>query len=248
MSTAYNTIGVEFAETRRPDPRLAELIHGQIVDLETVLNVGAGAGSYEPEDKIIVALEPSWKMISQRPKDAAPCICGSAEYLPFPNKSFDCGLALLTLHHWRDVERGLSELARVVAKRLVLLTWDSAATEYYWLIHDYVPELFAFDAARFPKIDELTARFRSARIIEMPIPYDCTDGFQGAYWRRPEAYLDDRVKRGISSFQQIPPRALAKGLARLRADLESGLWAKRYADLLDQETIDLGYRVIVAEI
>lgn len=248
MGTIYNAIGVDYAAARRPDPRLGELIRAQIVDLETVLNVGAGAGSYEPDDKSLIALEPSWKMISQRPADAAPCVCGSAEYLPFPDKSFDGVLALLTLHHWGDIERGLGEISRVATKRLVLHTWDPAATEYYWLIHDYIPELFAFDAARFPKVDELTARFRSARIIEVPIPHDCTDGFQGAYWRRPEAYLDDSVKKGISSFQQISQGALARGLARLRADLDSGLWRQRYASLLDKEVIDLGYRLVVAEI
>ncbi len=248
MGSVYNTIGVEYAEARRPDSRLAKLIRAQIVDLETVLNVGAGVGSYEPDGKVLVALEPSWKMISQRPAGAAPCVCGLAENLPFQDKSFDGGLALLTLHHWRDAERGLSELERVVTTRLVIHTWDPEATEYYWLINDYIPELFAFDAARFPKIDDLGARFRSAQVIEVPIPHDCTDGFQGAYWRRPEAYLDDRVRRGISSFQQISQTALAKGLARLRADLNSGLWYKRYADLLNKEAIDLGYRLIVAEI
>lgn len=248
MTAIYNSIGVDYAGTRRPDPRLAELIHAQIVDLETVLNVGAGAGSYEPDGKTLVALEPSWKMISQRPAGAAPCVCGAAEELPFPDKSFDGGLALLTLHHWRDIEQGLSELERVVTKRLVIHTWDPEATEHYWLVDDYIPELLAFDAQRFPKIDELTARFRSARVIKAPIPHDCTDGFQGAYWRRPEAYFDACVKRGISTFQQICQQTLAEGLARLRADLDSGLWRKRYAGLLDKETIDLGYRLIVAEI
>ncbi len=248
LTAIYNGIGVDYAATRRPDPRLAELIRAQIVGLESVLNVGAGAGSYEQDNKILVALEPSWKMISQRPAGAAPCVCGAAENLPFPDNSFDGGLALLTLHHWRDIGRGLSELKRVVAKRLVIHTWDPEATEYYWLIDDYIPELLAFDTARFPKIEGLTAGFRSAQVIEVPIPHDCTDGFQGAYWRRPEAYFDARVKRGISSFQQISQMALAKGLARLRADLDSGLWRKRYAGLLDKETIDLGYRLIVAEI
>lgn len=238
---------MDYAETRKPDSRLAELIRAQTVDLETILNVGAGVGSYELDDKILVALEPSWRMISQRPADAASCVCGSVENLPFRDKSFDGGLALLTLHHWHNIERGLSELERVITKRLVIHTWDSEATEYYWLINDYIPELFAFDAARFPKIDELSARFRSAQVIEVPIPCDCTDGFQGAYWRRPEAYLDDYVKKGISSFQQISQSALTKGLARLRADLDSGLWHKRYADLLNKEVLDLGYRLIVAE-
>jgi hypothetical protein len=248
LTATYNTIGVDYVETRRPDPRLDALIRAQIVDLETLLNVGAGAGSYEPEDKVLIALDASWKMISQRRAGSAPCVCGSAEHLPFQDKSFDGGLALLTLHHWQNIELGLSELMRVATKRVVLHTWDPAAADNYWLIKDYIPELFSFDAARFPGIDELVAKFRSTRIIEVPIPHDCTDGFLGAYWRRPEAYLDDRVKCGISSFQQISQISLAKGLDRLRADLESGYWRQRYADLLDKESIDLGYRLIVAEI
>ncbi len=248
MNTIYNAIGLDYAQLRKPDPRLAALIHSQIIGQKTVLNVGAGTGSYEPEDKELVALEPSKEMISQRPAGAAPCVGGSVENLPFPDNSFDCAMALLTLHHWRDIDHGLSELERVVTKRLVLHTWDPMATEHFWIIHDYIPELLTLDADRFPKIDELAARFKSARIIEVPIPYDCTDGFQGAYWRRPEAYLDDHVKKGISSFQQIPHRALIRGLGKLKADLENGLWYKRYADILEKEEIDLGYRLIVAEI
>ncbi|MBL6927867.1 MAG: class I SAM-dependent methyltransferase [Rhodospirillales bacterium] len=247
MEVVYNNIGVDYAKLRKPDPRLIELICAQIIDLNTILNVGAGAGSYEPDDKNLIALEPSWRMISQRPAHAAPSVCGIAESLPFQDNSFDGGLALLTLHHWSDIDRGLNELKRVVTKRLVIHTWDSTATENYWLINDYIPELLALDAGRFPKMDDLIAKFRSARIIEVPIPCDCTDGFQGAYWQRPEAYLDDHVKKGISSFQQISQKALSRGLARLRADLDSGIWHNRYAGLLDKEAIDLGYRLIVAK-
>ena len=248
MDTIYNTIGIDYTNTRRPDPRLAGLIHAQIDQQKTILNIGAGTGSYEPDYKSVVALEPSLRMISQRPAGAAPCIGGEVENLPFADDSFDGALALLTLHHWRDISQGLSELKRVVRERIVIHTWDPSATEDYWLINDYIPELFTFDSARFPKMHEIAEYFRAVEIIEVPIPHDCSDGFQGAYWRRPEAYLDDRVKNGISSFQQIHQTALAKGLAKLKADLDSGIWRKCYADLLGKEAIDLGYRLIVANI
>ena len=249
LDTIYNTIGVDYAETRKPDPRLAALIHASLKGLESILNVGAGAGSYEPADKSLVALEPSSIMISQRPAGAAPCVGGEVENLPFADNSFDAAMALLTLHHWRDIWQGLSELKRVVRKRIVIHThnWDTAVMGGFWLTNDYIPEIIDRDARRFPKIEDIAAEFRSVRVIKVLIPHDCSDGFLCAYWRRPEAYLDDQVRKGISSFQQISQPVVAEGLAKLKADLESGRWAERYAELLDKEEIDLGYRLIVAE-
>lgn len=244
----YNTIGRQYSAKRKPDRRLADLILSPIADLETILNVGAGAGSYEPKGKTLVALDPSWEMISQRPNNAAPCVCGVVESLPFLNNSFEGAMVLLTLHHWHDLDRGLKELKRVISKRLVIHTWDPAAAEQYWLINNYLPEICALDSQRFLPMEELRAKFSSTRVIEVPIPFDCSDGFMGAYWRRPEAYFDEKVKKGISSFQQIPQFALEKGLSKLRADLDSGHWRKHYADIMEKEELDLGYRLIVAEV
>lgn len=248
METVYNKIGMDYAQKRQSDPRLAALIHAQIPGLNSVLNVGAGAGSYEPENKNLIALEPSWRMIGQRPEGAAPCVCAVAEHLPFPDNSFEAGLALLTVHHWANMERGLDELQRVISKRLVIHTWDPAATEHYWLINDYIPELLELDAARFMKIEDLIAKFNTARLITVPIPDDCTDGFLGAYWARPQAYFDPVVKSGISSFQQISQSALDRGLSRLKTDLDNGLWLRRYAELAHKKKIDLGYRLIVVDL
>ena len=250
MDAVYNKIGTDYTNTRRPDPRLADLIHSPLEGMESILNVGAGAGSYEPADKSLIALEPSSTMISQRPAGAAPCVSGEVENLPFADNSFDSAMALLTLHHWRDIWRGLSELKRVVRKRIVIHThaWEAAEAEGFWLTNDYIPEIIDQDAERFPNFADIASQFRAAHVIEVPIPHDCIDGFLCAYWRRPEAYLNEQVRKGISSFQQIPQPVFAKGLAKLKADLDSGHWVERYGELLDKETIDLGYRLIVAEI
>lgn len=243
----YDSIGIDYANVRKPDPRLAQIIHQPICDIETVLNVGAGTGSYEPMDKDLVALEPSWKMISQRRADAAPCVCGVVEDLPFADNSFAAGLAILTLHHWRDISRGLNELSRVVAKRLVIFTWDPKAASSLW-INDYVPENIELDLVRFPVFEDFVGQFSNVSVIEVPVPHDCSDGFLGAYWRRPAAYLYERVRKGSSTFHQISQETLVQGLTQLRADLDSGDWHRRYAELLDKPCLELGYRLVVVDL
>lgn len=233
---------------RRPDHRIAAAINVALGDARTVVNIGAGTGSYEPADRKVLAVEPSDVMIRQRPAGAAPCVQGSAEALPVESASFDTAMAILSAHHWTDLEQGFREAARVATKRVVVLTWIPDATPF-WLTEDYFPEILAHDRSIFPSASALTAILNRSvgpvTLTPVPIPHDCADGMLCAYWRRPESYLRAEVRRAISSFARIDAEA---GLARLRDDLASGLWLKRYGNLLELDTMDLGYRVACCEI
>ncbi len=180
-------------------------------------------------------------MIAQRPAGAAPAVQASATDLPFRDAAFDAALAVLTVHHWPDRARGLAELARVAA-RVVLLTWDPA-TPYFWLVDEYFPEIWAIDRPIFPTLDELGRHLGPIEVRPVPVPHDCTDGFVGAYWRRPEAYLDPGVRGAMSTFTKLTDAE--PGLARLHRDLADGAWRRRHADLLDREVLDLGYRLVI---
>jgi SAM-dependent methyltransferase len=243
----YDRIGRTYSATRRTDPRIAAAVRAALGDARTVVNVGAGAGSYEPGDLRVVAVEPSPAMIAQRPAGAAPCVRGVAEQLPFRDRGVDASLAILTLHHWTDQAAGLAELRRIARRRAVVLTWSPAAPVDFWLTTDYFPEILVLDRPRFQTLAVLERSLGPARAIPVLVPHDCQDGFLGAFWRRPEAYLDDRVRGAISGFSQLDPAAVARGVARLRDDLESGRWAARHAALLEQDSLDLGYRLVVAE-
>lgn len=237
-------IGVGYTRVRREDPRIAVRIRSALGDARTVLNVGAGAGAYEPADLDVTAVEPSEVMRAQRPPGAAPVIDASAEALPFADGSFDAAMAVLTDHHWRDLARGLAELRRV-ARRQVLFTWDGETALDSWLVRDYFPG-FARFSREARALDRMLERLGGGRIEVVPIPHDCVDGFFHAYWRCPEAYLDERVRAGISVFSRLPPEEVDEGLTRLGADLDSGEWHCRNAALLDLEELDLGYRLVVA--
>ncbi len=239
----YDRIGVGYASLRRPDPRIARRIHAALGDARHVLNVGAGTGSYEPTDRRLIALEPSREMIAQR--GPGPVVRGVAEKLPFGDRQFDAALALLTVHHWLDPLAGLRELRRV-ARRVVVFTFDPTWTERFWFIREYVPAVIDFENGRALEIERVTAELGGARVEAVPIPHDCTDGFQAAYWRRPERYLDPRVRASISTFAQVPDEQVDPGVARLAADLDSGAWADRHADLLQLDEVDYGYRLVVA--
>jgi hypothetical protein len=207
-----------------------------------VVNVGAGTGSYEPADRDVVAVEPSEAMIAQRPAGAAPVVRAHAEALPFADGSFDAAMAVLTDHHWGDRCAGLRELRRV-ARRAVVLTFDPAFTDAFWLVAEYLP---GFRELPGLTVDELAACLGGADIVPVPVPADCTDGFLGAFWRRPEAYLDPRVRAAISVFARVPPGEVDACVRALRADLESGAWRERHADLLGLDELDLGYRLLVS--
>lgn len=239
----YDTIGRAYAGRRRADPRIARVITSALGGAKSVVNVGAGAGSYEPADRVVLAVEPSGVMISQRPAAAAPAVRGSAESLPFSDGAFEAALAVLTVHHWSDTRAGLSELRRVARERVVVFTWDPAHPGF-WLVRDYFPDLIEFDRRIFPTLADLGAALGHVEVSAVPVPHDCVDGFLGAYWRRPWEYLDEGVRRGISTFARVDD--VAPRLGRLRADLESGRWAVRNAELLDLAELDLGYRLVVA--
>jgi SAM-dependent methyltransferase len=244
----YDSIGRNYAELRRPDQRIASAIDVALADARNVVNIGAGAGSYEPLTRTVIAVEPSEVMIRQRPARAAVCLQGTAEALPLETASVDAAMAVLTIHHWKDLERGLGEMARVARKRAVVFTWVPDA-EPFWLTEDYFPEIAAHDRMIFPSAAALVSMLERVigpvHMAPVLIPHDCTDGLLCAYWRRPESYLSAEVRSAMSSFARIDAET---GLARLRADLASGRWAERNSHLLALDTLDLGYRIICCEI
>jgi SAM-dependent methyltransferase len=209
------------------------------------VNVGAGAGAYEPDDLEVVAVEPSEVMIAQRPAGAAPVVRAYAEELPFEDGSFDAAMVVLSDHHWRDHERGLAELQRV-ARRVVLFTWEPATSADTWVVRDYFRcfEQLIPQGYRLQRTLELLGNSRQEVV---PVPHDCLDGFFHAYWRRPHAYLDPAVRAGISVFALMDPVMTEEGLARLARDLESGEWERRNAELLELDELDAGYRLVVSD-
>lgn len=239
----YDSIGQGYTAVRRPDPRIAARIWAALGDARTVVNVGAGAGSYEPEDLDVVAVEPSEVMIAQRPVGAAPVVRAVAEELPFEDDSFDAAMAVLSDHHWPDRARGIAEMRRV-ARRVVILTFDPATTHDSWLVREYLP-CFADVVTDAFRLEEIVEYMGGARVEPVPVPHDCTDGFFHAYWRRPQAYLDPHVRAGISAFAHMDERCVEEGLGRLRADLESGDWERSHANLLQFDELDRGYRLLV---
>jgi SAM-dependent methyltransferase len=248
----YERIGRGYTATRRPDPRIARAVWRALGDARSVVNVGAGAGAYEPTDREVLAVEPSAVMVAQRSPDAAPALIGSAEALPLADNSFDAAMSVLSDHHWTDRLLGLRELRRVARRRVVLFNADPADAERFWLTREYLPSFLALipEPYRPPGYwaEDLARELGELRLEPVPIPHDCRDGFYGAYWRRPESYLDSRVRNGISVFAHLPQREVDDGLARLSAELASGAWQTRHRGLIDRVELDLGYRVVVAEL
>jgi SAM-dependent methyltransferase len=241
--------GAEYTATRRADPRIATQIHEALGDARSVVNVGAGAGTYEPWDREVLPVEPSEQMIAQRGPELAPAIRGHAENLPLEPDSVDAALACMTLHHWSDWRIGVQELRRVARKRVVIFTYDRSYASRFWLLRDYLPKLARLDCARFPGIDEQRVAIGDdVKIEPVPIPHDCEDGFLAAYWRRPTAYLDDRVRSGISTFHLPGAERLLDGLDELADDLQTGRWEDRNHNILEREELDLGYRLLVTEL
>jgi SAM-dependent methyltransferase len=248
MSSAqlYDTIGATYAVTRRTEPRIAAQVWAALGDARTVLNVGAGTGSYEPPGRDVTAVEPSALMRAQRPAGAAPCVAAVAERLPFEDQSFDAAMAFSTVHHWHDPIAGLREMRRV-ARRVVVFQFDTSVDVWhrrFWLTRDYLPEAADLFAAGPSLTDQVRAI--GARIEPVLIPWDCADGFLVAYWRRPEAYLDDQVRRGISIWAMVGPEAEQRAVRNLRDDLAGGRWAERNHDLLTLDAADLGARLLIS--
>jgi SAM-dependent methyltransferase len=239
----YDEIGRTYAATRRPDPRIEATIRAGLGDAASVVNVGAGAGSYEPPQTVL-AVEPSAAMIAQRPPGSAPAVQATAERIPLADGACDAALAVLTIHHWADQERGVAEMRRV-AGRVVILTWDPDYAEAFWLVRDYLPESAALDRRRMPAIAAVSGWMGGARVTRVPVPHDCVDGFFGAYWRRPAAYLDPHVRAGMSNLSLLGA-PVDRAVRALRADLECGAWRERNRDLLELDALDLGYRLLAS--
>jgi SAM-dependent methyltransferase len=241
----YDTIGATYTVTRRTEPRIAAQVWAALGDARTVLNVGAGTGSYEPPGRDVTAVEPSAVMRAQRPAGAAPCVAAAAEDLPFEDQSFDAAMAFATVHHWQDPVAGLRELRRV-ARRVVVFTHDTSEAGWlrrFWLTRDYLPEVAGLLAGR-PSLAELAGAL-GARTEPVLVPWDCADGFFEAYWRRPGAYLDESVRRGMSVWARVGPDAEQRAVRGLRADLASGRWAERNRDVTDLDAADLGLRLLI---
>lgn len=241
-SANYEIVGKDYSEFRQPDARVAAIINSHLGAVESIINVGAGTGSYEPEGKIIAAVEPSGTMIRQRiEKPNTTVYQAAAENLPFESNSYDAALAILTIHHWENWETGLSEAYRVARDKVVLLTWFGMP-HGFWL-YDYLPELENMDRAIFPSIEQISSVLGDVEVIPVPIPNDCTDGFLCAYWARPEMYLNAKVRSAISTFARITN--VSEGLDNLASDLESGNWNEKYGHLITLKEYDFGYRLVV---
>jgi len=241
----YDRIGRTYATTRRADPRIAAQIRAALGDARTVVNIGAGTGNYEPVDRTVVAVDPSHTMLRQRGRGAAPAVLGVAEALPFADTAFDAALAVLTVHHWSDLERGLREMRRV-APRQVVFMFDHVFSNEFWLVRDYMPEIRDLDSERPAVPRDLQAFLDVERVESVMVPADCIDGFGGCFWNRPERYLDADVQAGMSCFALLDDAVITNAMTRLRDDLASGVWDARHGALRAMDEIDLGYRLVVA--
>lgn len=239
----YDSIGVGYTTARQTDPRWMSAILAVLGEARTVLDVGAGAGSYEPTDRVVYAVEPSSEMIGQRRDDAPPVLRAVAEALPVKDSAVDAVLAVLTVHHWTDWRKGIAELRRVAPRRVVL-AYDTRLHTEFWFVREYVPEIAELERSR-PSAPDIANELGADTMIPLPLPWDFTDGVFPAYWRRPEAYLT--VRDTCSALAQAPRQAIERGLARLRADLADGTWQERHKDLLELDEYDAGFRLIVAD-
>lgn len=244
---SYDRIGVGYSAFRRPDPRIAARIEEALGDADTIVNVGAGAGSYEPTDRKVTAVEPSAEMIRQRPAGSAPVVQARAEALPFEDGSFDAAMAIITVQHWSDLGAGLAEMARVARQRIVILTLEPTLPADLWL-RDYFPQALEMHAAAMPPIGDLIEALPNASVRHVPAPRNCADGFFCAIWDRPELHLDPEVRRASSVWHAIAPEQVESGLSALEADLDSGRWDERHGHLRELPELDIGLRLVVAEI
>ena len=247
LSPVYDRIGSTYARYRRADPRIAAQIDRALAGATTVLDVGAGTGSYETSRRRYVAVEPSRLMLGQRRPDSPPAVQAVAGRLPFPDDAFDAAMAILTVHHWPDAPAGLAELRRVTRGRIVILTWDAEHfANTLWLVRDYLPES-ALQERPLCTLPAVRSLLGPCQVEPVVVPHDCTDGFFAAYWRRPEVYLDPDARAAISGLALLEPAVVERMVSALREDLSSGAWHRRHSDLLAQDNYDHGYRLVVTD-
>ena len=245
MNELYDDIGVDYSIGRCTDPIVAQQLYIQLQGATRIVNIGAGTGSYEPNDIELVAVEPSSEMISQRKIGSHPVEKAFAESLPFGSGSFSHAMTVLSMHHWENRELAFNEINRVATDKFVAITWDPRS-DPFWLTRDYFPTIYEMDKHIFPVIDELNEHFDDLEVRALHIPSECQDGFLAAFWRRPEAYLSSRVRQSISAFSRV--ENLSQGLRKLEHDLVSGAWEERNHAILSSSSIDVGYRVISAKV
>ena len=242
----YGRIGGSYARYRRPDPRIARVVHDALGDARTVLNVGAGAGSYEPADRDVTPVEPSAQMRAQRAASLAPAIDATAERLPFPDNSFDAAMTTFSVHQWADLDAGLAELRRVTRGPIAILTADPALLRRFWL-DEYCPEVLDAEARRYPTVERLTTALGAGTTVQpVPIPLDCVDGFNEAYYGRPEALLDPGARLSCSAWSFVEPDAVARFTSTLTRDLADGTWDTSHGHLRTQPTFDGSLILVVA--
>lgn len=243
----YNASGQDYAQFRQTDPRIAAYIHRALGDAVTLLNMGAGAGSYEPDDRYVVAIEPSAVMREQRrARGKRPALIGTAGNIPFDDQSFDAAMAMVTLHHWPDRHQGLRELRRVSRGPVLVLTFDPDALDRFWNAR-YFPELVAVEQARYPSIASICASLGGNTTVQaIPVPLDCTDGFQEAFYGRPEAFLDPAVRKAQSAWGFLPEGLEAVLVQRLAGALASGDWDRQYGHFRQQPDFTCALRLITA--
>ncbi len=242
----YERAGARYSHVRRPDPRIAAQLHKALGPARSVLNVGAGAGSYEPTDRYVAAVEPSASMRSMRSRELAPAIDATAESLPFDDGSFDAAMASITVHQWADPWRGLAEMRRVSRGPVLVMTFDGDELERLWL-GEYVPELFDAERKRYPAIDEICESLGgSVQVQPVPIPIDCPDGFTEAFYARPEQFLDPEVRRAQSAWGFVDEAVASRAVESLRQDIDSGRWDARHGALREQPEFVGALRLIVS--
>ena len=245
MEPIYDDIGINYSVTRCTDLKIANQLYLELEGATQIVNIGAGTGSYEPENIDLVAVEPSAEMISQREVGSHRVEQAFAEKLPFENNSFSHAMTVLSMHHWENRALAFSEINRVATQKFVAITWDPKS-DPFWLTRDYFPEIYEMDKAIFPGLEEFDEHFDEVKISTLMIPGDCKDGLLAAFWKRPEAYLDSKVRQSTSPFAKV--KNLAKSLQKLEDDLASGAWAKNNHTILDSSSLDVGYRIISASV
>ena len=245
---AYDEIGVNYSDFRHADPRIEARVWAALGDARSVVNVGAGTGSYEPSDREVIAVEPSSLMIAMRPEGAAPALQGVAEALPLDDRSVDAAMAIFTIHHWRDLDAGLAEMRRVARKRIVLLTIDAAKNAEIWTLAEYFPEAMRAEEEKMPSISALEAALPRAKVEAVPMPSRCRDEFTSALWDRPELFLEPDLLRASSLWHSLEPGAIERGQQRLRRDLESGRWDELHGHLRSLPELDIGTRLVSEEL
>jgi len=242
----YDRQAHSYSQVRKPDPRIEAVVHRALGDARTVLNLGAGTGSYEPLDRHVVAIEPSATMRSQRPAHLAPVLNATAEQIPFDDQSFDASMAMLTIHHWPDLAKGLAEMRRVTRGPCLVMSFDPDSHTDFWMF-DYVPEMKRVEQQRYPKIRRIEAGLGGhCHAIALPVALDCTDRFQVALYGRPEAFLDEAVRRSQSAWNFLEDGIEARFVQKLGEDLANGTWDERYGHLRSQAFITCQLRLVVS--